>query len=178
MHFFFLQELKLLQQQSQEKDKSRQESERETDRQSRSGVDGYGQFGSDEWEEIWVLELVTLVSFPKQKRRRLFLFYRRQNERAVLYSRQSGTDRSRRKSRAQLDVKKSPSRAGLLPHHPACSTGSMPGTPHCCCMPPTLLLYNTALLLRLARFLPAHHTAAISAMFTTLQWNPLWQTLE
>lgn len=146
-------------------DKSRQESERETDRQSRAGVDGYGQFGSDKWEEMWVLELVTLVSFPKQQSRSLFLFYSRQNERLVLYCRQSGTDRSRRASRAQLDVK-SPSRAGLLPHHPACSTGSMPGTPHCCCMPATLLLYSKTPLF------------SKNAMFTILHWNPLSQTRE
>lgn len=70
-------------------------------RQSRVGVDGYGRFGSDEGEEMWVLELVTLVSVPQQQRRRLFLFYGRQNERAVLYGRQPGADEAERRADVQ-----------------------------------------------------------------------------
>lgn len=43
-------------------------------RESGAAVDGYGWFGSDEGEEMWVLELVTFVSVPWQQSRRWFLF--------------------------------------------------------------------------------------------------------
>lgn len=49
-------------------------------RQSGAAVDGYGWFGSDEGEEMWVLELVTLVSVPRQQSRGVFLFGGGQNE--------------------------------------------------------------------------------------------------
>lgn len=140
------------------------------------GMDG---FGSDEREEMWVLELVTLVSVPQQQRRRLFLFYGRRNERAVLYGRQSGVDDS--------------------------EAGGRPGPSWTCMAPPGQDSCHNALAAALATCL-AHHAATArlqrcycttplfssfwqvscycttllpsNVMFTTLRWNQLWQTQE
>lgn len=46
-------------------DRPRQESEAQIMSQSRAGVDGNGGFGSNWAEEMWLLELVTLVSFAE-----------------------------------------------------------------------------------------------------------------
>lgn len=83
---------------------------------SRATVDGYGWFGLDEGEEMWLLELVTLVSVPQRQSRGLFLFEGRQNERVVLYT-ESGVDQlwTRHWSRAQLGLHRAPPGQGLLP---------------------------------------------------------------
>lgn len=99
----------------------------------------YRRFGLDEGEEMWVLELVTSVSVPPQPRRRFFLFCGRQNERVVLYSRQSGADEAETGScPGHSWTFKSPPGQDL--HRPGCSTGNMPGTPRCYC---TTLLFSS-----------------------------------
>lgn len=89
-----------------------------------------------------VLEPVALVSVPQQQSRRLFLFYVRQNERAVLYSRQPGEAQAEAGGRPGHSwTRKAPPGQGLLPHHPAlCTTllllhASSPATVQRCSSP-------------------------------------------
>lgn len=83
---------------------------------------------------MWLLELVTLVSFPQQQRRRFFLFCRRQDQREVLCSGQSVT--------AQLDLK-SPSRVFSCQAALSAQLAARLARRRCCCVSSTLLLHST-----------------------------------